>query len=710
MSYPYFNPLRITYILVAASLVAAPGISNAVPAAQTARAFGQIPSGGSQAGAALPPAKKEASSPKASAYYHFSLGHLYEELAGTYGNKNDYVNKAIENFRLAMKEDPSASFLVEDIAELYRMSGRIREAVEEAQTALKTNPDDLNARRVLAHIYTQQIGDAQTNHIDEGMARRAVEQYKIITDKDPKDVDSLVMLGRLDRVLENSVDAEAAFKKALTQEPDNDDAITGLASVYSDRGDAKTASALLEKLVQKNPSPRALVILANSYESMHEYALAVNAYKKALELDPNRIELKAALAQDQAMAGQFDDALATYRDLAAANPQDAQPYLGMAQIYRGKKDFANARKMYDKAKTLDPDSIEIRYNEVGLLEDEGKTADAITALKGILDSTARRTYNPAERGYRAKMLEQLGLLYRSNDQYDKSVDAFRQIAVLDPDLSPRAEAQVIDTYRLAKDYTKAQQASDEAAKKYPNDRTVREVRAQLLADEAKTDQAIAELKKLLDGKNDREVYLAMADVYQKGRNFAEMGKVLDAADKLSAAKEDKAGVLFLRGAMYEREKNYDLAEKTFRQVLDLDPTNASAMNYLGYMLADQNTRLPEAQDLIKKAISLEPNNYAFLDSLGWVYYRMNRLNDAEQELTRSVQLMSKDPTIHDHLGDVYFKQGKIKEAIAQWQSSLNEWHTSAPADIEPAEVAKVQKKLDSARVRLAQEQAPARVN
>ena len=124
------------------------------------------------------------------------------------------------------------------------------------------------------------------------------------------------------------------------------------------------------------------------------------------------------------------------------------------------------------------------------------------------------------------------------------------------------------------------------------------------------------------------------------------------------------------------------------------------------MLADQNMRLQEAQDLIKKAVSLEPNNYAFLDSLGWVYYRLNRLNEAEQQLTRSLQLSAKDPTIHDHLGDVYFKQGKIKEAIAQWQSSLKAWNEGSPADVETDEVAKVQKKLDSARVRLAKEQGP----
>jgi len=130
------------------------------------------------------------------------------------------------------------------------------------------------------------------------------------------------------------------------------------------------------------------------------------------------------------------------------------------------------------------------------------------------------------------------------------------------------------------------------------------------------------------------------------------------------------------------------------------------LNYLGYMLADQNVRLQEAQDLIRRAVKLDPNNYAFLDSLGWVYYRLNRLDEAEQQLTRSLQLMSKDPTIHEHLGDVYFKQGKIKEAIAQWQSSVKELNAAVPGDSEPDELAKVQKKLDSARVRLAKEQPP----
>ncbi|RPI12352.1 MAG: hypothetical protein EHM65_06065, partial [Acidobacteriales bacterium] len=99
----------------------------------------------------------------------------------------------------------------------------------------------------------------------------------------------------------------------------------------------------------------------------------------------------------------------------------------------------------------------------------------------------------------------------------------------------------------------------------------------------------------------------------------------------------------------------------------------------------------------------------YLDSLGWVYYRMNRLEEAEANLRRSLERVSRDPTVHDHLGEVLAKRGKIKEAIAEWQVSLKEWEASSPADKDPAEIAKINKKLEGAKVRLAQEtSSPAR--
>ena len=99
----------------------------------------------------------------------------------------------------------------------------------------------------------------------------------------------------------------------------------------------------------------------------------------------------------------------------------------------------------------------------------------------------------------------------------------------------------------------------------------------------------------------------------------------------------------------------------------------------------------------------EPNNGAYLDSLGWVYFRMGRIQEAEDNMRRAVDLVPHDPTMHDHYAEVLFKASKVREAIAQWEASLREWQTSSPAELDSAEVAKVKDKLENARVQLARQ-------
>jgi len=280
---------------------------------------------------------------------------------------------------------------------------------------------------------------------------------------------------------------------------------------------------------------------------------------------------------------------------------------------------------------------------------------------------------------------------------------------LDSDAAGGAEAQIILTYGQAKDFAKAESEGEAAQKKFPADRQFRAARASVLSDEGKNDQAIAEAKKLLDGKegkNDRETYLTLAQIYEKARNFSEEAKALDAAEKLTTSKEEKETLYFRRGAMFERQKNYAAAETEFRKALASDPNNAAVLNYLGYMLADRNERLPEARDLIQRAVDREPDNGAYLDSLGWVYYRLNKLPEAEEQLRKALDSMAKDPTVHEHLGDVYAQEGKLREAIGQYQNALKQWQSSAPGDREPEEIARVQKKLEEGKVKLARESKP----
>jgi len=642
---------------------------------------------------------------KAAAYYNFSMGHLYAELAGVYGNRSEYVGKAIDFYKQALKLDPGANFLFEELTDLYIQSGRLKDAVTEAEDVLKREPNNLDARRILGRIYTRMIGDTQQGKINEEMLRAAIGQYEKITAKDPKDVESWLTLGRLYRTARNSVDAEKAYSQALTIDPNNEDALTGLAIVYSDLGDTRKAIEKLQAVTNKDPNPRTLSALASSYEQLHDYRSAAEVLRKAIDLDPENSRVKRALARNLLYSGNLDESLKYYKEFADDDPHDTEALLRMAEIYREKRDFAKSREILDKAKASDPENLEVRYDEVNLLAVAGQPDKAIEALQSLLKDTERKSYSESEKGTRVNLLERLGELYRGSNQNQPAIDAFRQIADLDPDSGARAAAQIVDTYRAAKDFKNARSEADAARKKYPDDRGLIGAYASVLADMGKVDQGVAELRTLLKGDHDRETQLAIAQLYERAKRYEDMGKPLDAAEKLSETKPDKETVFFMRGAMYERLKKLDASEAEFRKVLELDPDSAGALNYLGYMLADRGVRLDEAQKMITRALELDPENGAYLDSLGWVYYRENRLDDAEHALVRALSKsgVGQDPTVHDHLGDVYLKLGKTKDAITQWQASVKEAETDTQTDMEPGELAKINKKLEDAKVRLARE-------
>ena len=239
-----------------------------------------------------------AASDKAGAYYNFAMGHLYAELSAAYGNRGEYYSKAVDFYKQALKLDPSASFLLEELTDLYVQGNQLKTAVTEAEELLSQNPENLSARRMLGRIYTRSIGDAQQGKINEDTLRKAIEQYQIITGKDPKDVESWLTLGRLLRVAQNSPEAEKAFKKALEVEPSNEDALTGLAMVYSDVGDTKNMIEMLRRATDRAPNERSLATLASAYEQMRDYASAAEVFKRALEMKPDNLPIKQAYAQN----------------------------------------------------------------------------------------------------------------------------------------------------------------------------------------------------------------------------------------------------------------------------------------------------------------------------------------------------------------------------------------------------------------------------
>src|SRR5262249_7989641 len=149
--------------------------------------------------------------------------------------------------------------------------------------------------------------------------------------------------------------------------------------------------------------------------------------KKAMELAPDDGKIARELAQDLMYSDQLDDALKLLQELTADEPRDPQLPIMMGQVYRAKHDFAKAHEALSKAKTLDPGSMEVRYQEVKLLEAEGKQDEAIAGLKTLLDETARRNYSENSASRRAGLLEEYGVLLRNTEKYPQAIEAFRQM-------------------------------------------------------------------------------------------------------------------------------------------------------------------------------------------------------------------------------------------------------------------------------------------
>jgi tetratricopeptide (TPR) repeat protein len=653
-----------------------------------------------------PPSKQSlaaaADDNRAAAYYNFAMGRLYVLMWQAEGNQDEAL-KAVQYYKDALKADPKASATFEELTELYLALNKPADAVALAQDALKQDPDNVNAHRMLGRVYFNQIRKGAQGPIDERALRMAMQEFQKVTEKDPKDVESWVMLGQLYAGTNDSSDSEKAYSTALAIEPDNEEALTGLALVYANNGDTGKAIEKLKAASEKNPNPRSLMFLAQAYENQKDYKDAAEALKRALEMQPDNDRLARSLADDLFFSEQYDEALQIYGDLAAHNPKEIAYPLRMADIYGAKHDYAKAHEAIDKAKKIDPGDEDPRLAEVRMFELEAKHDEAIAALKSLLDDTAKKVYSKEDQKTRAGWYEELWNLNVQAKHYPEAIEAAKQMSVL-KDTGPAIEAHIIETYRTyAKDLPSAMREADAALKKFPDEYVIQQEHANVLADMGKVDDAVKELRGLLNGPRDRETLLDLAQVYEQGKRFDEAAKVVDEAEKLSTSDDEKADVFFMRGALLERQKKYDASEESFRKALALNPDHDETLNYLGYMLADRNMKLDEAYKMIQRAVDLKPNSGAYLDSLGWVYFRQGKLADAERILVKAVDLTGQDPTVHDHLGDVYMKLGKTQEAIAQWNASMKGFKEQSSAETDPDEVSKVSSKLDAARVKLAEE-------
>jgi len=683
--------LFYTSLLLIASLSAAQQAASNPPAAQSAQPTDSVPH------------KVD----KAAAYYHFTMAHMYEEEMAVYG-RSDLVSKAIQEYRLAIDADPTSEFLTSALAEVYARTGRIRDAVAEAQEILKRDPKNLEAHKLLGHIYLRSLGDMQGNSGSDNVLKLAIEQYQEIIKLDPSSADDHVMLGRLyhaDSQIQKAIEEE---KTAIKLAPDSEEAVTTLASLYNEMGDSAKAAETLDSVPEASRSAKLYSALGETYSQKKDYKKAIEAYQHAIALDRDNLDAIRGLADSLDKDGQTDKALQQYKIISDANPEDPRTYIQLGEIYRRLGKFDLALQNLKKAQSMVQDSEQVSYDLALVYEAEGRYEDAISTLQDLLKRTEKADgkYSQDDRENRSIFLERLGSSYAENNNFPAAIDAFQKMIPLGDEYAERGYGLIIDTYRDNKDWQKASDEAKLATQKLPNSRRLKMVYAGQLADSGKPDEGIQQIKSLLKGTaEDREVYVNLATVYNRLKRWQEADAALDKADQLSTKQEEKEQVAFLRAAALERQKKFEQAEELFRKILVTNPNNPAVLNYLGYMFADHGQKLDEALGMIKKAVDLDPANGAYLDSLGWAYFKLGKYDLAEDSLTKASQHMGADPTVQEHLGDLYQKTGRLKLAAAHWERALQEWNKTVTPEIDEEEQAKVVKKLESAKVRLAKEES-----
>ena len=639
------------------------------------------------------PATTTASPEKvADAYAQFLLGHRFEE--------NEDEAAAAAAYKRAMELDPNAAEIPAQLAGLYLKQSKVQEAMAAAETALTIAPANREANRVLGTVYAALAESSQdpaargrgANDKAQANLTRAIRHFETALEGAVAESDPNVR-ATLARLYVSS----GAFDKAIplltdlvNQESGWQDGPLMLVEAYAGAGRSRDAITWLE---ERTPGdPRLLPALADFYDRERRWPEAAATYASALQRAPrNAVDLKTRYASALVNAGGRDNlekARTALTEVAAVRTTDTRVLYLLSQTQRRLGDPKSAEASARKVIAENAKSPWGYYALAEALEARRQYQSVIDELAPIVAGNRGKTGdNAVDIGI---LLPHLGFAYQEVGQADKAIAAFEDARRLAPG-DPAIAGYLIEANIAAKKYGAAVDAAKAALAQHPGDLRLTRLEAQALRHTGKADAGIALLEDAVQHHaDDPSAYISLAQAYADAERGPQAVKVLqDAQGKFP--KDD--GIAFELGTVLDKQKKFAEAESAFRQVLTRDPNNAIALNYLGYMLAERGERLDESVGYLKQALQVEPENPSYLDSLGWAYFKADKLDLAEDNLKRAADQLKTNSVIQEHYGQVLFRLGRYDEAIAAWSRAL-------AGDGDSIDKADVDKKIKAAKQKL----------
>jgi len=444
------------------------------------------------------------------------------------------------------------------------------------------------------------------------------------------------------------------FQKALRFDPDSYEIRLALAQSYFALGDYLSARREGEKLTIKTLEREQL--LADCSRNLNDWGEAKKRYLSALSIDSSSTSAWWYVARISEQAGDSVTAIRAQQRLTYLSPSYSNFYHLVQMLWAAGR---HAEAAAGAGRYLESDSTDLRaYLLLGeSLERAGEYARAADVFQELLerDSTER------------EVALHLGDLYFELKEFASAESVLVRIANDSADYVPLFYLARI-AY-LQKNYTRAESLYLQVIQRadtLPQGFTGLALTYLSWEKPEKTLEAARRGLGKFPESTDLRFWLAQAFSAQKNYDSART-----VFGQLVSEEPENLNFLFSHGAALERSGNFDSSVVIFKKVLALEPDYAPALNYLGYTWADRNENLPEAKKMIEKAMEKEPDNGAYLDSYGWVLYRMGKLKEAEKYIKKALEKNGKDTIIVEHLGDIYWWMGKKDEARVQYRKALD---------------------------------------
>jgi tetratricopeptide (TPR) repeat protein len=489
------------------------------------------------------------------------------------------------------------------------LEGKLEEAVSYLEQALKEDPTSSFIAHQLAEVHFR------LNNFDraEVLARQAV-------DKEPANVEYRTTLGGIFASERKYNDAKEQYSKILEIDPSNQKAPLLIGILEAENGSMDKGIEVLTKNIDKNPDNyMALFYRAKIYLEMDDLKKAQADLDKCLTLRPNFVEAGTALGMLHERLGDVDKAIEVYTRIQGNGHFKKR----LAQLYLQKNDFDKALQELLEYQKLEPDDYTARV-KIALIYYELKKYE--TAQKIFTEILKEQPQADNVRFY-------LGAVYEELKKYDQAMVEFKKMT---PDSTFFKEAMVHIGF--------------------------------LYKEQNHLKEGIEFSKKVLAKNPDVvEFYDMYASFYEEQKDYKKaLGIIGDGIKKFP--KDEK--LLYFEGALYDKVGDRAHGIENMKKILEVNPNNAHALNFLGYTYAEGGEKLDEAEQLIMKAMSLRPNDGYIEDSLGWVQFKKGKVDDAVATLEKASANQPEEPIIQEHLGDVYTQKKDYDKAEESYRKAL----------------------------------------